>query len=93
MRYIIKNCDNCYYYDDEENIKNKYWCEFQRDNTQFANPCYQSDCLLKRIADKLNTFWCDAVGKSYDEEERQAYVNQKIADMFDLLEIEECEDE
>lgn len=93
MRYIIKNCDNCYCYDDEENIKDMYWCEFERDNTHFADPCYKSDCLLKQIVDKLNTFWCDMVGKDYNEEERQVYINQKIADILDLFEIEECEDE
>lgn len=79
MKYIIKNCDNCYYYDDEENIKDQYWCEFERDNTHFANPCYKSDCLLKQIV-----FFCKMDVGSKD--------NNALANLIlDLLEIEECE--
>ena len=95
MKYIIKNCDNCYCYDDEKNIKDKYWCECQKDNTLFANPCYKSDCLLKQIVEKCkqeikryekgdyaDELWEQAIGK-----------NDKSEEILKLLEIEECEDE
>ena len=85
--YMFKNCP-CYDKDYEECLNTP------RD---VYEKCLDiEDCLLKQIADKLNCFWCDAVGKSYDEEERQAYINQKIDDilnLFDIEEIEVCEDE
>jgi hypothetical protein len=77
MRYIIKNCDNCYCYDDEENIEDKYWCEFERDNTHFANPCYKSDCLLKQIVAKCKEHHND--------------LHFTASEVLSLLEIEECE--
>ena len=72
MKYIIKNCDNCYYYEDEG-----YWCEFERDNTHFANPCQNSDCLLKQIV-------CECKQAPGIDSE----LSQRI---LDLMKIEECE--
>lgn len=84
MKYIIKNCDNYTNFDED------WTCRSTIQNRKGCYCCKNiTDCLLKRIADKLNCFWCDAVGKSYDEEENQAYINQKIANIFDLFEIEE----
>ena len=88
-KYIIKNCPNLTtsFYSTGEIVHNQCGCS---DDDMCKD---RNNCILKKIADKLNTFWCDSVGKEYDEEERQAYINQKIADIFNLLEIEECEDE
>ena len=95
MKYIIKNCDNCYYYDDEENIKDQYWCEFERDNTHFAKPCYKSDCLLKQIVEICKYKPSERIFNGAENIEigyemaQMAYANK----ILDLLEIEECEDE
>ena len=95
-KFIVKNCPAIQNlmewtgeFDNNENpimtldtadycIKNK--CE-----------CVNVDnCLIKQIADKLNIFFVDMVGKSYDEEEYQAIIAQKLGDIYNLLDIEEC---
>lgn len=99
MKYIIKNCDNCYCYDDEENIKDKYWCEFERDNTHFANPCYKSDCLLKQIVAKCKNYEesCEIEGNCLDKRLCSTCflggANELGEWILDDLEIEECEDD
>lgn len=90
IKFIIKNCPNCYSYGEHE-----YWCEFEHDNTLFTNPCKESDCLLKQIVELckdaqdecsckirnyVKCFECTSGGR--------AALGKEI---LELLEIEECE--
>lgn len=71
-KYIIKNCENCYDYGEDG-----YYCEFQRDNTVFSNPCKESDCLLKQIVKKCKDLPLSACACG--------------SDILEMLEIQECE--
>ncbi len=71
-KYIIKNCENCYYYEDDG-----YYCEFQKDNIAFVNPCKESDCLLKQIVKKCK--------------KKAELLDYTAIDILSMLEIQECE--
>lgn len=78
MKYIIKNCPNCFSYGDD------YWCEFKH----FSNPCKKSDCLLKRIVDKCKDYKLITYeGEFY----KLIQENMKAKEILELLDIEECE--
>lgn len=90
MKYIIKNCENCYFYEDDG-----YFCEFQKDNTMFSNPCENSTCLLKQIVEKC----LDAI-KTYDnnqfcEDDLDFFMGKHCGaeEILDLLEIQEIDNE
>lgn len=83
-KYIISNCDNCYYYDDD----NSYWCEFERDNTHFANPCQNSSCLLKQVVDKIKEAGCKS-DELYYTEFKQYFDEDFLPAVNELLDIRE----
>ena len=103
-KYIIKNCGNCYFYEDDG-----YYCEFQKDNTMFVNPCKDSSCLLKQITDKCrekvsddiclncNDFEAQKTCYECDLEHHREDIYHKRAnvcfaeEILTMLEIEECE--
>lgn len=47
MKYIVKNCENCFFRGDDG-----YFCEFNNENVMFVNPCENSTCLLKKVIEK-----------------------------------------
>ena len=88
-KYIIKNCPilSTSYYRTGEILHNQ--CGLH--NEQLCNNI--PNCLLKQIADKLNNFFDDMVGKNLDEEKKHEIITRKICDIYDMLDIEECENE
>lgn len=82
MKYIIKNCPNCYNYGEHAQ---DYWCEFEHNNTLFTNPCKESDCLLKKIV--------ELVKRDVGSEENMFLVSRYTLrdEILELLDIEECE--
>ena len=80
MKYIIKNCENCYFYEDDG-----YFCEFQKDNTMFSNPCENSTCLLKKVIEKCKK----EIDPTQDQwtREKESLAKQ-ILQMFEIEEEE-----
>ena len=81
-KYIVKNCENCYFYEDDG-----YFCEFQKDNTMFSNPCKDSTCLIKQVIDKCKEE-CDPTNDDWCRVKED--LSNEISQLF---EIEECNNE
>ena len=80
-KYIVKNCENCFYRGNGE-----YFCEFQNENIMFINPCKNSTCLLKKIIEKCK--------KEVDptQEDWTRDKENLAEEILELLELEECEE-
>ena len=79
MKYIVKNCENCFFRGDDG-----YFCEFNNEYIMFVNPCENSTCLLKKVIEICKKETDPTQDQWTREKENLA---KEILQMFEIEEV------
>lgn len=79
MKYIIKNCENCFFRGDDG-----HFCEFNNEYTMFVNPCENSTCFIKKVVERLKKETDPTQDQWTREKENLA---KEILQMFEIEEV------
>lgn len=97
MRYIIKNCPNCWTYN-RSNSKAECGLTYTKggfkNESESVKYCKDiNDCLLKQIVEKCKGEWEIIDGNPKYTGFVELGMKMQSKNILDLLDIEECEDE